>query len=233
LNKLCETENDLTEIPFCSCGCGKPVAIAKRTISSRGIVKGMPNKYVFGHHKKAEGYWTGKKMPEEACKKMSESGHKKKLSEEHKRNISESLKGRVFSEETIKKFIGKKQSLETRMKKSEAQKGNKGSNWRGGVSEENNRIRQSIEFAEWRKAVFERDNYTCQKCGAKLIKSKTKNIILHPHHIKSFADYPEFRFDVDNGITLCKDCHKNEHRRSKKCLNQYMSLNRRQKSIAT
>jgi len=52
--------------------------------------------------------------------------------------------------------------------------------------------------------VFKRDNWICQKCGQKGGK-------LHPHHIKHFADYPELRFEVDNGITLCRDCHKTKH----------------------
>lgn len=62
------------------------------------------------------------------------------------------------------------------------------------------RLRKSKQFAEWRKAVFERDNYTCQHCGE-------RGGVLHPDHIKQFAYYPKLRFDVDNGRTLCKPCH--------------------------
>lgn len=65
--------------------------------------------------------------------------------------------------------------------------------------------RRRPEYADWRKAVFERDNYTCQKCGDK------KGGNLRAHHIKSFAKYPELRFDVNNGITFCHTCHELEH----------------------
>jgi 5-methylcytosine-specific restriction endonuclease McrA len=72
--------------------------------------------------------------------------------------------------------------------------------WKGGKSSESKRIRASREYAEWRLAVFTRDKFTCQKCGA-------KGIELNAHHIKKFADHPELRMFVPNGITLCEPCH--------------------------
>ena len=57
------------------------------------------------------------------------------------------------------------------------------------------------ECTEWRKAVFERDNYTCQFC-------KTRGGTLNADHIKPYCDYPELRFELTNGRTLCIDCHK-------------------------
>lgn len=74
-------------------------------------------------------------------------------------------------------------------------------NWRGGTSPENKRIRMSSKFFEWRKSVFERDNYTCQIC-------KQRGGELHPDHIKQFAYYPKLRFKLSNGRTLCIECHK-------------------------
>ena len=55
-----------------------------------------------------------------------------------------------------------------------------------------------------REPVISRDNATCQKCGA-------QNVELHAHHIRSFADHPELRWDVSNGQTLCFRCHWEEH----------------------
>ena len=74
--------------------------------------------------------------------------------------------------------------------------------WRGGVTPINVAIRHSIEYKLWRTAVFERDNYTCIWCG----NNKSGN--LEADHIKPFAYYPELRFAIDNGRTLCKECHK-------------------------
>jgi 5-methylcytosine-specific restriction endonuclease McrA len=75
-------------------------------------------------------------------------------------------------------------------------------------------IRAGIDFRLWREAVFARDNWTCQRC------LKRGGQILHPHHIKSFAKYPELRFAIDNGTTLCRDCHKLEHKKDEKKQNK-------------
>lgn len=61
-------------------------------------------------------------------------------------------------------------------------------------------IRSSPEYIEWRKSVFERDNYTCQQCGSQRD--------LQAHHEKQVVFYPELKYDVDNGKTLCKECHR-------------------------
>ena len=56
----------------------------------------------------------------------------------------------------------------------------------------------------WRARVFENNNYTCQICGVRGGK-------LNAHHLNSWDSFPEERFDIDNGITLCEDCHKTFH----------------------
>ena len=87
------------------------------------------------------------------------------------------------------------------LQKSIEQQGESNPSWRGGVSKENHRLRQSKQFKKWRLAVFTRDDYTCQFCG-------TRGGYLEPDHIKPFAYFKELRFDVNNGRTLCKPCHK-------------------------
>lgn len=86
------------------------------------------------------------------------------------------------------------------------QKGEKSHRWKGGITTEISLIRHSVPYKFWRKLVFERDNYTCILCGAR--NGNGKKIILNADHIKPFSIYPELRFELTNGRTLCLDCHK-------------------------
>lgn len=72
--------------------------------------------------------------------------------------------------------------------------------WRGGIKKENDR-RKSFEGQKWRKLIFERDDYTCQICGI-------KSGYLQADHIKPWGQYPELRYELSNGRTLCINCHK-------------------------
>lgn len=79
--------------------------------------------------------------------------------------------------------------------------GDKHWNWQGGKTAESVKIRASYEYKRWRKAVFERDNFTCTECGQ-------VGGYLEADHIKQFAHYPKLRLDIRNGRTLCKTCHR-------------------------
>jgi len=119
-------------------------------------------------------------------------------------------KGIKLSEETKKKIsvskLGKKinsiWTLEARKRASERQKGQKGNNWKGGLTQQHYSIRNSFEYKLWRQAVFKRDSFTCIWC----FDSNGGN--LEADHIKPFSKFPELRFAIDNGRTLCKKCHK-------------------------
>lgn len=117
--------------------------------------------------------------------------------------------GKKQSDEAREKIrlalIGRKFSLERRIKMSEQRRGSKGANWKGGLTEKNKTIRHSIEYKLWRESVFKRDNYTCTLCGAR--NGNGKYVELNADHIKAFANHPELRFLIENGRTLCRPCH--------------------------
>lgn len=82
-------------------------------------------------------------------------------------------------------------------------------NWNKDKTNEEREIkREYIDYYDWRKKVYERDNYTCVCCGY----SKGGN--LNAHHIYGYSEYKELRTDINNGITLCEKCHKLYHKKN-------------------
>lgn len=73
----------------------------------------------------------------------------------------------------------------------------------------NHLARFNGDGANWRKAVFLRDDFTCQDCGDKRRSGHRSR--LQAHHIQPFATHPELRYDASNGVTLCYDCHLKRH----------------------
>jgi hypothetical protein len=121
------------------------------------------------------------------------------LSAETRAKISARAKGRIMTAEA------KAKSLQTKREHGTLLKGDKHPNWRGG--------RPWERFADprylmWRTAVLERDGYVCQDCGRQCKKYEKG---LAAHHLKEYAKHPELRFDVSNGVTLCRQCHMTRH----------------------
>lgn len=131
---------------------------------------------------------TGLKRTEDFCKRMSGHAVKRRHSPETRMKMSVRRMGHAISDETKKKI-----SVANGRKK-------------GWVTPENHRIRGSSKYDCWRKAVFKRDNWTCVTCKAR--SGSGKPVTLNADHIKPFAYYPELRFELSNGRTLCKECHR-------------------------
>ena len=173
---------------------------------------------IMAHKGKPSGM-KGKHHKEETKKRIAESqrGKKKKpMSEEGKKNISIAKKGThpktEFGNMREPYFKGKEMPQETRDRIREKNKGKHSSpntefksgsehpryNYVGGRIQLN-----SLEIGllvEWSRKIKSRDNWTCQFCGS------LDN--LNAHHILGVTGYPERIFDLDNGITLCFDCHR-------------------------
>ena len=127
------------------------------------------------------------------------------------------LKG-CFDREAIRencRIMGKKRTQDQRGPKNPAWKGEKSKS-------KDRRLRDSIELREWRERIFQLDNYICQMCGQ-------KGGSLEAHHIKGWAKYPELRFRIDNGITLCKRDHKFIRRKEEKYEKMFKKLIRGRK----
>lgn len=99
-------------------------------------------------------------------------------------------------------------------------------NWKGGITHEHKKIKNSAEFKLWKRSVLERDNFTCIWCESKI------DVIAD--HIKPFAYYPELRFAIDNGRVLCGDCHRKtdtygKHIESKEATERLIAYNHSKK----
>jgi hypothetical protein len=166
------------------------------------------------------------------CKHSEET--KKRLSLIHKKlyierpellkNLVKINTGKKQSPETIEKrvshFRGKKRPEWVVNKiRSKIMKGKDCHFWKGGVCKLSHRLREIPEYKKWRKQVFERDHYTCQKCYTK--SGNGIRVELEAHHIIRFVDilkdnniktikeaidFPNL-WDTNNGQTLCLKCH--------------------------
>jgi len=177
-----------------------------------------------------------KKQPfsEEHKRKIREARAKQIITQEIKDKIRKSMLGkknnlgyRHTREAKIAIGIAAKNhefSKEHRQKISKANKGKpnfkiRGENhpmWKGGATSVNIMIRNSLEYKIWRRTIFERDNYTCQKCkviGGQLCVDHypfSFAEILHNYQIQSVEEALNCNdfWDIDNGRTLCLECHK-------------------------
>ena len=129
--------------------------------------------------------------------------------EKTKHKIRERLKGN-------KNNLGNIYSEKTKIRMSEVMRGERNSmygrkaekspTWKGGLTPKNKLVRDSEEYSLWRKSIFIRDKFTCQKYGVNY-----GGLIVH--HINNFADFLELRFAIDNGITLSKKAHQEFHKK--------------------
>jgi hypothetical protein len=88
--------------------------------------------------------------------------------------------------------------------------------WQGGKRTERKKAMATFEYRDWRTAVFTRDNYTCVCCNV-------RGGYIEADHIKPWCAYPDLRYDINNGRTLCKPCHLKQDTHGKKAI-KYMEL---------
>jgi hypothetical protein len=137
-----------------------------------------------------------------------EISNKKKA--EHLRNLQYRFDGHHHTEEAKKKISEKKKEHAAQLRK----EGKRHWNYKNG-NYTSDKVRSnatlSLDYKNWRTAVYIRDDYTCQDC-------KVKGGKLNAHHKLKWKDYPEYRYAVDNGITLCFICHHKRHSKVKELI---------------
>ncbi len=210
----------------------KKTGLCRTCYVSSALWKERCNRISISHKQLGVGKWMkGRKISAEAiAKRVAKMKGRKRppFSEEWKRKIGLASKGRKWTPEQREKTLRvrtpiiKSQSyremmsrIKTGFKHTEANKqlfsiqkmGDKNPMWKNNATERNWGLRLTSKYKKWQIAIFKRDAYTCQTCGF-TGKNTYKNIVIHADHIKSFTAYPELRYDINNGRTLCVPCHR-------------------------
>jgi 5-methylcytosine-specific restriction endonuclease McrA len=189
---------------------GHKINIGKKfTLGKHWKVKDSSKMYKF--RKGMLGVNSGKKFTKEHKKRISESNKGKKMSEEFKENCRQRMKGNSPWNKGKSGY-----STSKRGKKYPELQGGNSHLWKENKkSILTKQIKSNIKYRQWRSDVFTRDDFTCQECAK-------RGFEIHPHHIKSFslilkenniktlegALICEELWNINNGQTLCENCHR-------------------------
>ena len=166
------------------------------------------------------GYQSGHKHSIEVIKKISNTKTILKFKDFLCKNCGSNFKAkenkkRIFCSKKCKNEMGGRLGIslseESRKKLSFKYTGKGNPIWRGGLSGKRQKIYSGRKYRDWKTTIFERDLYTCQEC-------KKNGCYLEAHHIIPWAENKDGWFDINNGITLCKECHTQKTR-------EYLSVN--------
>lgn len=115
-------------------------------------------------------------------------------------NRSELMRRYYYEKDGLKKARIQQSTIENRIKSSCRQRGLSVKDFKGFSTDEQHMARNNTYYKEWKRKIFERDDYTCQCCGK-------RGGNLNAHHLYNFSDHEDLRYEVDNGITFCAKCH--------------------------
>ena len=160
--------------------------------------------------------------------------HKSKHSEATRKKMSESAKarhargehpmlGKAFSQESRLKMSlskkGKTLSSETKIKLSNCKKGKLHWNYKHDRTLlSKKQERSDSAYKEWRISVYKRDTFTCK------INNENCNGRIEAHHILGWTEFPELRYEIRNGITLCHAHHPRKRAEEKRLANYFNEL---------
>ena len=176
---------------LCECGCGKEIQPGKWH-----KYNGIP-RFIHGHNMNGKHHGKDNPMFNQTTSQKQKDAARKTC---------------------INRWNDPLQRAKTIKKMSDAQKGNKGSNYIDGRSNLRVIVRQCFKYRQWISDIFTRDVFTCQCCGK-------HGGTFNAHHVKSFSQIFEENniktyeealncselWNINNGITLCCKCHKKEH----------------------
>lgn len=129
---------------------------------------------------------------------------------ESRQKISNTKKGCIPWNKVIKGYV-------KGLKHTDYPVGEKHWSWKGGISRDTHSLKRP-EYRKWRTTVFQRDEFKCR------IANKDCKGQLQAHHILRWAEYPELRYEVNNGITLCQAHHPRKRAEEKRLIPTFQEL---------
>jgi hypothetical protein len=188
------------KIVFCDCGCGKSFYM----YDNRGRIR----HYISGHNGRGEKVqrirlacdFCGMEIIRLSCQIKKGNYH----------FCNRHCKSKWIGQNTLQTPEYKEKKRRIALKNGNIpppMRGEDHPNWKGGISKQDRR--SDARYKKWYKEVLAKDNFTCQICGL-------RGGRLSAHHIRAWADFPELRYDINNGQCLCYDCHMELHGLKKK-----------------
>jgi hypothetical protein len=184
---------------LCKCDCGQ-----ETVVSSTSLLNGVVVSCGCYSKEQTSKRMMGKPISLETRKKLSVINKGKYISDATKQKMSFALKGKRIG--INNPFYGKTHTKEARLRISTAligkYRGENSPHWNYNISMEDRLCdrRYNQLFVDWRTSIFKRDDYTCYLC-------KIKGKYMQAHHIYPWNKYKHIRYELWNGITMCKDCH--------------------------
>jgi hypothetical protein len=187
----------------CACGCKTEIAANRRFVHGhnvQGLIRADKRKPV----------WCACGCGGLVAETAREANRRKYL-DEHRPAITRTPEQKAFVGNLHRTRVHRRWTEEERRKHStllrlRSKRGEASHSWRGkGGVDPSKAIRRTLEYRDWRKAVYQRDDWTCQACWK-------RGGHLHPHHIRPMSTNPELTYVVSNGVTLCRKCHTDLHR---------------------
>ncbi len=194
---------------LCKCGCGNKI--------KKGKV------FFHGHNRRGVSFFHSVQTKKKIKEKQEAWRETESYQDFIKRQRKRGKKSKTLfkkGHDIHKKYPNLKKKIE------KYQNGELHWNWKGGITPLVMEIRNNEKYRIWRKAVFERDDYTCQLCGE-------RGVFLEADHFpKRFSEiFKEFYiknldealncekfWNINNGRTLCRRCHDKTKGRKKKSI---------------
>ena len=192
--------------PLCRC-CAASCRWSDETRKEFGESRKGENNPNFGN--------TGEKNP---CSGRSHTPDELKKMSDSKLGEKNSFYGKHHTTETLDMLSEMNSGANN---PNHGKRGKDSNGWKGGLTPRMQAIRNSDAYKNWRDAVYLRDNWTCMECGAR--SSADTAVYLNAHHIHPIKDNKNtlLIFDVNNGITLCADCHNKTKGHEEDFIDQY------------